>query len=544
MEPAKDLIIMPTITRHNSLGHYLIMVSSFLLLLSLGSCGLFKKVDNSNNNNDPTHLDPVVGKNTNPSDTSKTGTYTPIVKVDPEQTNPTASSSDTLYYCDTVQQDINTRLVICFEKIGSGPIKADTVQVIRINDNAIFNPTPIVVDSTVKKKIAYRVVVMLPFMSQNFNPSPTKEIPAASIRAVEFYEGVLLALDSLKREGVSLFVNTYDTQRDTAVVQRLLTSRALQEADMIIGPLGTDNLKLVAEFAKNNQKPMIVPFNSRTDITINNPYYLQLNPSFEIHSRYMIERLHQIKPNRRVAREGMEKNIIILALERDSNRVAKLQEDYSIYKNDFNAKLPTVLRANATIDISDIKSLFDKSKMNIVVMPTYRDESFVYNCLREIQKLVDKLEPWKGHQVAIVGMDHWRYYTRVNFEYFESLNLHLTSNYHTSTRNPLVRSFRNAYKSSYGIGAREFSFIGFDAMLYFGRMIHKYGVNFQPYLSQEPQGARHTRFQFGPSYQTLVPLDSNPLGPQSIFRTYENQYLHFLKFEDYDLEKITDGGEE
>jgi hypothetical protein len=215
-----------------------------------------------------------------------------------------------------------------------------------------------------------------------------------------------------------------------------------------------------------------------------------------------------------------------------------LQQSYVKFKNDPNAKIQTLIPSSPTIDVNKIKPLLQRDKLNVIVMPT-TDEGFIYNSLREIQKLVDKVEPRRGYQIVVVGMDRWRYFSRINFEYYESLNLHFTSDYYTTSNRKMVRSFKENYKSIYGIGTREFGFKGFDIMLYFGRMINKYGVNFQVHLWKENKVCNHTKFQIEPVYQFMVPLDGNPTETRtSIISGYENQYLNFLKFKEYQLNKV------
>lgn len=502
--------------------------------LSLGSCHLFQKTPKNDNNKVKT-LEPITAKNSQ-SDSTK-NTYVPITKVEQPDVTPLP---DTLRWCDTLQQSVDVRLVVCFERIGNGSIKADTVAVLDDNPNPFIQPANL--DTTIRTKIAYRVVIMLPFMSKQFVPAANREIPGQSIKAIEFYEGVMMALDTLKKEGVSLFVDVYDTQRDTNTVKRLLQTRALQEADLILGPLTSNNLALVANFAKTYQKIVVSPLNSRSDITTNNPYYLQINPSFEVHSKYIINQLDKIKPfnpYRNRSQEPEAANYLILALESDSTRVQQLQAEYAIYKNNFDAKLPSLLRKKVAISVDDLKPLLKKDRLNVVVMPTYQEEAFIYNSLRELQTLVDKVEPHKGYDIAIVGMDRWRYYSRINFEYYEFLNLHFTSEYF-APNNAHVNAFRRDYKSLYGIGSREFALKGFDIMLFSGRMLEKYGTAFQAHLWKEKLKYRHTTFDIQPVYEPVQVLDQpfNSNQPP-IIRHYENQYLNVLEFEDYDLTNAT-----
>ncbi|MGH1335852.1 MAG: hypothetical protein ACRBFS_06960 [Aureispira sp.] len=502
-----------------------------ILGLSLGSCHLFQKTPKDNTNTVGT-LEPITTRNTNTDTTSKN--YVPITKVN--ETPVVASIPDTLRWCDTIPQNNNTRIVVCFERIGNGLIKSDTVAV--FNDNPIVQST--ILDTIIRTKSTYRVVIMLPFMSNTFVPASNREIPGKSIKAIEFYEGMMMALDSLQKEGVNLFVDVYDTQRDTTTVKRLLQTRALQEADLIIGPLTSSNLSIVAAFAKTYQKVVVSPLNSRSNITTNNPYYLQMNPSFEVHSKYIVNQLDKIeKLTRYRSQEPEVPNYLILALTRDSSRVKDLQTEYAVYKNNFEARIPTLIRSKSSISVEDIKPSLQRDRLNVIVMPTYQEEAFVYNSLRELQKLVDKVERHKGYSIAVVGMDRWRYYSRINFEYYEYLNLHLTSEYF-APNNSYVRAFKRDYKAVYGIGSREFALKGFDMMLFCGRMLNRYGANFQAHLWKEKANYRHTIFDIQPVYEATGSLDQ-PQGRQQqpIIRHYENQYLNVLEFKEYELNRAS-----
>ncbi|MFK7798717.1 MAG: hypothetical protein AB8E82_14805 [Aureispira sp.] len=506
----------------------------FLLALSLGSCHLFQKTPQNQNNTNSDTLEPITTRNTK-TDTSA-GNYVPVTEA---TESVVTTAPDTVRWCDTIPQLRAGSLVICFEKTGNGNIKADTVAVLNDNPNTIVQATEL--DTTIRTKLAYRVVVMLPFMSKTFAPAPQREIPGASIKAIEFYEGVMMALDSLKREGVSLFVDVYDTERDTNVVKGLLQLRTLQEADLILGPLTSSNLMLVAEFAKTNQKVLVSPLNSRSDITSNNPYYLQISPSFEVHSKYIINQLNKIKPFKRYRSQEPEMpNYVVLALENDSNRVASLQADYAIYKNNFEARLPTIIRKKVDIDIDDIKPMLQKGRLNVVIMPTYKKESFVYNSLRELQKLVDKVERYKGYDIAVIGMNRWRYYNRVNFEYYEYLNLHFTSDYFAAN-NSYLRAFKRDYKAVHGIGSREFALKGFDVMLFCGRMLERYGTSFQAHLWKENSKYRHTSFNVQPIYESTGVLDqADGIQAMPVIKHYQNQYLNVVRFKEYELTRADD----
>jgi hypothetical protein len=99
---------------------------------------------------------------------------------------------------------------------------------------------------------------------------------------LEFYEGALLALDSLRSKGYSVTLTTYDTERDRARVREILRKPEMRDMDLIIGPVNYWNLEIVAEWARDNEIPLLSPFTSGSDIVNYNPWVFQTTPTYEV----------------------------------------------------------------------------------------------------------------------------------------------------------------------------------------------------------------------------------------------------------------------
>lgn len=59
--------------------------------------------------------------------------------------------------------------------------------------------------------------------------------PEEQTRMVEYYEGFLIAVDSLKRQGVSVDLYTYDTKGSTNVISSILNKPEMKNMDIIFG---------------------------------------------------------------------------------------------------------------------------------------------------------------------------------------------------------------------------------------------------------------------------------------------------------------------
>lgn len=438
----------------------------------------------------------------------------------------------TVNWCDTVQKSRFEQYVICYTKKGDEPIIADTIKVLRVDPGSLFN---IDTTRTINKKATYNVAVMMPFMTNLFKTSAEAELSPKSLRAVEFYEGMQLALDSLRKMGVNLNIKVYDTKKSATTVDALLLKDDVKDADVIIGPVSSKLIPKVADFAKENGKVLISPFNPRTSIVKDHPSYIQVNPSYNSHSKRIIEFIES-------QAEGT--NVVLMGMTRDSGRIQLLQEQYAIAKNDENARLPEYIASGRSVSLGNIQKHISKGDLNIIVIPSYKDESFVYNALRELHSLIDLVETKKSHDVIVIGMPAWKYYERMNMEYYENLNLHITSEFFIDMEDELNKEFKTVYKTTYGIAPRHYAYIGFDLAIYTGYMLNKYGTEFHKFLEDEKMVRRHTQFRFKEQYQVLTtPAEGNGgngdlLEHKASLSRYENEYINLLEFEEFKFQKV------
>lgn len=125
--------------------------------------------------------------------------------------------------------------------------------------------------STETKKIA----VMLPFKSNSVDVSNEKEAkkkigkdPFMS-RSLDFYSGVLMATKTLKKLGVNLQVDVYDTENKTATVDNILSDLDIQSLDAVIGPLMPKPFDKVAQRLQAYNTPVVSPVTKKVTMRQN-----------------------------------------------------------------------------------------------------------------------------------------------------------------------------------------------------------------------------------------------------------------------------------
>lgn len=73
------------------------------------------------------------------------------------------------------------------------------------------------------------------------------------------YKGALVALDSLKRDGLSIHIDLYDTKKNANVVDSIVRSGVLEDVDLIVGPVYNEPFSMAARFAQKRHIPIVSP---------------------------------------------------------------------------------------------------------------------------------------------------------------------------------------------------------------------------------------------------------------------------------------------
>ena len=116
-----------------------------------------------------------------------------------------------------------------------------------------------------------KAAIILPFMLDK------DSITSDQAKMVEFYEGALLALDSLKGEGVSIDLHVYDSGDNDTSISPILSSPEMRKMNIIFGPVYSRHISEATAFADTTGIRVVIPFDRNVDAVFNNPYVYQVN---------------------------------------------------------------------------------------------------------------------------------------------------------------------------------------------------------------------------------------------------------------------------
>lgn len=132
-----------------------------------------------------------------------------------------------------------------------------------------------------------KVAMMLPFKSKrdslNFESDRLLNI------STDFYFGALMAIDSLKKQGLSLHIKVFDTENNMQVSRKISEQVELQEFDAVIGPLFLSNVKAVSDNLKYGKPLIISPISTKDHSYIANKKVVQERASLDNQTEEMMD---------------------------------------------------------------------------------------------------------------------------------------------------------------------------------------------------------------------------------------------------------------
>jgi LysM repeat protein/ABC-type branched-subunit amino acid transport system substrate-binding protein len=289
---------------------------------------------------------------------------------------------------------------------------------------------------------------------------------------IEFYQGILLALENLKNKGLQVDLYVFDTEKGSSKIEEILRNQNFKKCNLIIGPVYNEQVKLVSDYATRNKIFIISPISGNNKLLNGNSSLFQIVPSksFEIDAD-----LNLLKPD-------TSKNIIAIYRADSIN-----PESYNDFKQALAQKFnkDTVFIKSIKVcnnDFSIIKTAIDSLHENIVISPV-TDEIFVTNLLGNLEsKLVD-------NRISVIGMKDWANFTGIDLNYYYDLQLTYNSPFYTDINDNYVTDFLKKYRLCFGtepvrISKYGFNFamLGYDICSYFINAYYMYGKDFIKYL--------------------------------------------------------------
>ena len=303
---------------------------------------------------------------------------------------------------------------------------------------------------------ALKVAVLMPLKEQ----SPRGET------VLEFYQGLLMAVQQLKTEGQSVDVYALDSGTGEAQMETVLRNSMLTKMDVIFGPADGAQIAPLADFCRQHGIRMVMPFNTPCNQLYSNPWIYQVGVAQE-----------QLYPGiTALVMDQMENSHFVVFHSGEQDERAQSFTNHLTQVFALRQMQVTSLPAGA--DVRAFEQALNQFRENVII-PDSRS-------LKAVKDLLAGLKAFRAdfpqYKVKLLGYPEWLTYTSVLLKDFYALDTRVFSAYY---RNPLsgrVLKFEQQYRQNFGKASRN-SFpraemLGYDLGCYFLRGLARYGADF------------------------------------------------------------------
>lgn len=336
----------------------------------------------------------------------------------------------------------------------------------------------------------FKVVLLLPFNAHVPTADDEGRLVADNAYSknfIEFYQGFLLACDSIRKQGASVKLTVFDDRKDPALVKSLLSKVELREADLIVGPVYAECVEVLSDFCIEHQIPLVSPLSSNPQLINKNPFLFQIIPSPEAETNAVGKYIN--------LQQG--KNILLV---HDGNplyvdRLYDMRD--AIFRNAIAGK-PIRYREVLFNDtsVSAINKFLNRDTTNtLIVLST--SEPY-------ISKLINKLSVLPiPYPIELIGYQDWQKFINVDIESFHQFQVQYISPFYPDYNTPMARNLVNKFRVVYnsepsdlGIKGYSFGFLGYDAGYFFLDQLTKHGKAFPACTSGTTKNLMLSNYHF------------------------------------------------
>ena len=343
-----------------------------------------------------------------------------------------------------------------------------------------------------------------------------------SVDFVEMYEGILLATDTLRSMGLDINLNVFDIKSDTVELTNLINRGKLEGMDLIIGPVWSHNLSIVAAYAGPRGIPVVSPvqlFNNQ--VLMNNPNLFLANSSLGVVQKTLAKKVS----------EYYDHNFIFVYAD-TSGKGQDVKNFKNMILSELSSKMPyEEIRfkefffysrsAFGNDSINRLGHALSERSKNIIIIAS-EDKPVISETIQDIHAF------FKKYDIKVFGYPALRDQNNLNPEYYFDLGLMLYSPYWVDFTKKDVREFNSDYRKKFRTEPSEMSYSwqGYDIAYYFISGLALHGKDFISHPEIHNPDLLQTEYDFRRGQFT---------------EGFENQKLYLIRYKkDYEIELVED----
>ena len=315
----------------------------------------------------------------------------------------------------------------------------------------------------IKSDKKFKIALLLPFYKNlndtlvaSFEDKEEAEqiVLGKSKMALEFMQGIDLALDSVNKIGMNINVHVLDTRNDSAKVVEIIKSKVLDTMDLIIGPIYSRNMDLVSKkYGSDKNKILVSPLSKSSEFLKNHTSTYQINTPFKNQSKILSDFIEE---------KFNSQNIIICYDEAEKGLALYMERKLDKSKNN-------ILKMNMIYThIDSIRDQFLDTQ--IVILPS-NNRAFVSRMLGTLGG-IDSV-------FTVFGLSNIKNYDHLDIENLMHLDTHFPDPYYFNPNSKRDSLFLYGFEEKFQSTPSRFSYVGYNIIMHF--CLDKSRYNFEKF---------------------------------------------------------------
>ena len=329
-----------------------------------------------------------------------------------------------------------------------------------------------------------------------------QDFPASQQLALNIYEGLQQAADSLKTADFALDFKLFDSgEIDSLTTIKLTKTEDFKALDLIIGPLYNSPFKIVSSEAKKLQIPCVSPLTQQNKVLFDNVFTSKLIPAnntlLQGLANYCVDSISK-------------QNVVLI-----NNGSVKDLPTIKAFKTYYNQKAKDTL--TEVRGLAGAKAVYKTEKINYFIVLS-ENEAFIADFLTQLNIFSDKKE-----NIRVIGLRKWISYDNLDLEYFNNFSFTCAAPYFVDEEKKFIQKLNTTYIQKYNTNAEDYYYLAADAGLYYFNLLKQMGGAFSVVLDDLPKKGTSIDFYFT--------HPNNTTG-------FENQSVQIIRYKDYKLKKV------
>ena len=236
-------------------------------------------------------------------------------------------------------------------------------------------------EDVIEDEVSLKATLLLPFKTNENDTIEARDLFTKSRLAnivTDFYLGAEIALDSLRNQGIKIDFNVIDTERNSTKIGSILSENDLNNSDVIIGPLYSEEAEVVA---KSVNIPVVFPHYSKNQ------------------SKFSSSKLIKTSPEKRVFREELitfvkdsisQENIIVVGDGKATSNISVNSIKQSLESHDSISTIHIIKPKDGYIPRERFTDVFNGEMPNWIVLAT-DDNVIISDAINSVNSLSDSL---------------------------------------------------------------------------------------------------------------------------------------------------------